>query len=97
MTKEQSRTIWVLIISSSLILAITMGARQSLGLFVEPLHSSSSFDIVTISLALAIGQLTWGFVQPFFGAIADKKALLEFWFLSYFDVSWAYSYTLCKK
>ena len=73
MTKEQSRTIWVLIISSSLILAITMGARQSLGLFVEPLHSSSSFDIVTISLALAIGQLTWGFVQPFFGAIADKK------------------------
>lgn len=36
MTKEQSRTIWVLIISSSLILAITMGARQSLGLFVEP-------------------------------------------------------------
>lgn len=73
MTKEQNRTIWALIISSSLILAITMGARQSLGLFVEPLHSSSNFDIVTISLALAIGQLTWGFVQPLFGAIADKK------------------------
>ncbi|RXI28378.1 MFS transporter [Aliarcobacter trophiarum] len=76
MTKEQNRVIWALIISSSLILAITMGARQSLGLFVEPLQNNSSFDIVTISLALAIGQLTWGFVQPFFGAIADKKGSL---------------------
>ncbi|AXK48110.1 MFS transporter [Aliarcobacter trophiarum LMG 25534] len=76
MTKEQNRVIWALIISSSLILAITMGARQSLGLFVEPLHNNSSFDIVTISLALAIGQLTWGFVQPFFGAIAYKKGSL---------------------
>ncbi|WP_198304255.1 MFS transporter [Arcobacter vandammei] len=73
MTKEQNRTIWVLILTSSLILAITMGVRQSLGLFVHPIHHDTALDIVSISLALAIGQLVWGVVQPFFGAVADKK------------------------
>ena len=73
MTKEQNRTIWILILSSSLILAITMGVRQSLGLFIAPINSSTSLDIVSISLALAIGQLIWGAVQPIFGAVADKK------------------------
>ena len=73
MTKEQNRTIWILILSSSLILAITMGVRQSLGLFIAPINSSTSLDIVSISLALAIGQFIWGLTQPIFGAIADKK------------------------
>ena len=73
MTKEQNRTIWILIISSSLILAITMGVRQSLGLFVAPINQDTNLDIVSISLALAIGQLIWGAVQPIFGAVADKK------------------------
>ena len=73
MTKEQNRTIWILILSSSLILAITMGVRQSLGLFVAPINQDTNLDIVSISLALAIGQLIWGAVQPIFGAVADKK------------------------
>ncbi|WP_174876277.1 MFS transporter [Aliarcobacter lanthieri] len=73
MTNSQNKTIWILIISSSLILAITMGVRQSLGLFIAPINSSTSLDIVSISLALAIGQLIWGVVQPVFGAVADKK------------------------
>ena len=78
MTNSQNRTIWILILSSSLILAITMGVRQSLGLFIAPINSSTSLDIVSISLALAIGQFIWGLTQPIFGAIADKKALLVF-------------------
>jgi hypothetical protein len=39
MTNSQNRTIWILILSSSLILAITMGVRQSLGLFIAPINS----------------------------------------------------------
>lgn len=73
MTNTQNRTIWILILSSSLILAITMGVRQSLGLFIAPINSSTSLDIISISLALAIGQFIWGLTQPIFGAIADKK------------------------
>lgn len=54
------------------ILAITMGARQSLGLFVSPLNTSTGLGIAAISLALAIGQFTWGAIQPIAGAAADR-------------------------
>jgi MFS family permease len=54
------------------VLMITMGARQSSGLFVLPLNMATGLRIVSISFALAVGQLLWGAVQPFFGAIADK-------------------------
>ncbi|MBP6109121.1 MAG: MFS transporter [Rhodocyclaceae bacterium] len=54
------------------ILAITMGARQSLGLFVGPLNTSTGLGITTISLALAIGQFSWGAIQPLAGAAADR-------------------------
>ena len=40
------------------ILAITMGTRQSLGLFVSPLNSATGLGIATISLAMAIGAIS---------------------------------------
>jgi MFS family permease len=54
------------------ILMVTMGARQSLGLFVGPMNESTGLGIVTISLALAVGQFTWGAMQPVAGAVADR-------------------------
>lgn len=59
-------------LSAAGILMITTGARQSLGLFVGPLDDSTGLGIVSISLALAVGQFVWGAVQPLFGAIADE-------------------------
>ncbi|MFN9210014.1 MAG: MFS transporter [Betaproteobacteria bacterium] len=63
---------WPLMIVAALTLAITMGARQSLGLVVSPINSSTGLGIVAISFALAIGQFVWGAVQPIFGAVADR-------------------------
>ncbi|MEB4592324.1 MFS transporter [Candidatus Thiothrix sp. Deng01] len=54
------------------ILMVTMGIRQSFGLFVNPLNTTTGIDIVTISLALAIGQFTWGLIQPIAGVAADR-------------------------
>ena len=54
------------------ILAITMGGRQSLGLFIAPLDASTGLGIASISLALAIGQFSWGAIQPIAGAVADR-------------------------
>ncbi|MBL8445952.1 MAG: MFS transporter [Zoogloeaceae bacterium] len=54
------------------ILAITMGARQSLGLFVSPINTGTGLGIEAISLALAVAQFTWGAIQPLAGAIADR-------------------------
>lgn len=54
------------------ILMVTMGARQSLGLFIGPLDATTGLGIATISLALAVGQFTWGAMQPVAGAVADR-------------------------
>jgi len=63
---------WILPLAAAAILLITTGGRQTIGLFVAPLDQSTGFGIVSISLAIAIGQFTWGFSQPFFGAVADR-------------------------
>jgi MFS family permease len=67
-----SRLPWTLIAAASAILLITMGARQTIGLFIAPLDSATGLGIVTISLAVAIGQFVWGLAQPVFGAFADR-------------------------
>ena len=59
-------------LAAATVLMVTMGARQSLGLFVAPLHTSTGLGIVTISFAMAINQFVWGAVQPFAGAVADR-------------------------
>ena len=64
---------WLLMITSAAILMITMGVRQSTGLFLSPIDTTTNLGIVSISFALAVGQLFWGLAQPIFGAIADKK------------------------
>jgi len=66
------RQYWMLVISAALILAVTMGIRNALGLFVSPLNTSTGLGIVTVSFALAVGQFVWGAAQPIFGALADR-------------------------
>ena len=63
---------WLLVLAATLTLMVTMGIRQSLGLFVQPIARGTALDIVQISFALAVAQLAWGVVQPLFGAWADK-------------------------
>src|SRR5882672_10856172 len=67
-----ARMPWPMIAAASAILLITMGARQTIGLFVAPLDSATGLGIVAISLAVAIGQFVWGLAQPVFGAFADR-------------------------
>ncbi|MBM4185287.1 MAG: MFS transporter [Gemmatimonadetes bacterium] len=54
------------------ILMITMGARQSMGLFVAPLDAATGLGVAGISFAMAIGQFVWGASQPVFGMVADR-------------------------
>ena len=71
-TDPTNRRVWVLSLSAAAILMITMGVRQTSGLFVSPINTATGLGIVSISFALAIGQFVWGVTQPIFGAIADK-------------------------
>ncbi|MGA2341629.1 MAG: MFS transporter [Steroidobacteraceae bacterium] len=59
-------------LAAATILSITMGIRQSLGLFVLPIVAATGVSLVSVSFALAIGQFVWGAVQPLAGAVADQ-------------------------
>jgi MFS family permease len=52
--------------------ALTMGARQSMGLFLNTLNTSTGLGLASISLAFGFGQLWWGLTQPFAGIVADR-------------------------
>ncbi|KAA3651402.1 MAG: MFS transporter [Proteobacteria bacterium] len=63
---------WGLILLAAGLLAITMGGRQTLGLFVSPINTSTGLGITTISFAMAVAQFVWGAIQPVAGAVADR-------------------------
>ena len=62
---------WVLLAAAG-IFALTMGARQSMGLFLGSVNSATGLGLASISLAFAFGQLWWGLTQPFAGIVADR-------------------------
>src|SRR5450432_780 len=70
--KTWSRHAVTVTLAAAAIMMVTMGARQSMGLFISPLNSSTGLGIATISLALAVGQFTWGAIQPIAGALSDR-------------------------
>jgi MFS family permease len=71
-TAMSPRAAWLLILSASAILMITMAARLTTGLFLSPINTSTGLGVASISLAMAVGQFMWGASQPVFGAVADK-------------------------
>ena len=64
--------LWLVLLASAGTFALTMGTRQTMGLFLGPLNTATGLGLGSISLAFAFGQLWWGLTQPFAGALADK-------------------------
>jgi MFS family permease len=71
-TPMSPRAAWLLILSASAILMLTMAARLTTGLFLSPINTATGLGVASISLAMAVGQFMWGASQPIFGAVADK-------------------------
>ncbi|HEX6722011.1 MAG TPA: MFS transporter [Burkholderiaceae bacterium] len=63
--------VWVLLAAAGTF-ALTMGARQSMGLFVNTLNTHTGVGLASVSLAFAFGQLWWGLTQPVAGLVADR-------------------------
>ncbi len=63
---------WLVLLAAAGTFAVTMGTRQTMGLFLSPLNTATGIGIGNISLAFAFGQLCWGLTQPFAGAMADR-------------------------
>ena len=64
--------LWLVLLAAGGTFALTMGVRQTMGLFLSALNTSTGLGVASISLAFAFGQLWWGLTQPFAGAAADR-------------------------
>src|SRR5262249_24678095 len=75
--RASRRQLYTLVFTAGAILMITMGVRQTSGLFLVPITQSTGVSVVAMSFALAVGQLLFGAAQPVFGAIADKYGAMK--------------------
>ncbi len=66
------RSMLVLLLLSALIISLSMGLRQSLGLFLRPVTLDLGISAAAFSFSLALQNIVWGLSQPFVGALADR-------------------------
>lgn len=66
------RPAFPILFGASLMLTLSMGIRQSLGIFMQPLTQDVGISISEFTLAIAIQNLAWGFTQPIAGAYAAR-------------------------
>jgi predicted MFS family arabinose efflux permease len=59
-------------VSAGIILGLSMGLRQSFGLFLAPMTQALHIGRGDFALTVAIQNLLWGVTTPFVGALADR-------------------------
>jgi predicted MFS family arabinose efflux permease len=69
---EWSRTLMLAIACAALLVTISMGIRQSFGLFMQPIGADFGLGREFFGFAIALQNLLFGIAQPFVGALADR-------------------------
>ncbi len=64
-----------ILVGASVMLSLAMGLRQSLGLFMPPLTRDLGITVSDFTLAIAVQNLAWGFLQPLAGAWAARLGM----------------------
>ena len=62
----------ITLLSACAIVAVSMGLRQTFGLFSDFFVKDLQCTVTQYGLAIGIQMLTWGMAAPIFGAMADK-------------------------
>ena len=57
---------------AAVMLTLSMGVRQSFGLIMQPLTRDIAITVADFTLAIALQNLAWGFLQPVAGALAVR-------------------------
>jgi len=68
----QSKLALITLLSACGIVAVSMGLRQTFGLFSDLFVKDLQCTITQFGLAIGIQMLMWGMFAPIFGAMADK-------------------------
>lgn len=67
-----TRTAIIAIACGALIVTLSMGVRQSFGMFLQPIGRDFGIGREYFGFAIAVQNLLFGLAQPFVGAIADR-------------------------
>jgi predicted MFS family arabinose efflux permease len=67
-----SRRAWIMILTGAIIVTLSMGVRQSFGLFLRPVGLDLGIDRQTFGFVIAAQNLLFGVIQPFVGVWADR-------------------------
>ncbi len=62
----------IVIVCAGLVLFISIGFRQTFGLFLPPVEADFGWGRESFGFAIAVQNLVWGISQPFVGALADR-------------------------
>jgi predicted MFS family arabinose efflux permease len=62
----------LVIVVAATVLSLSMGLRQSLGLFLGPLKLDLGVSASTFGFAMALQNIVWGVSQPFIGMLGDR-------------------------
>ena len=71
-THRSRLPLWLVVAAGGVITALSLGVRSTFGLLVGPISDGLGADLGSISLAIAIQNLMWGFSQPLAGALSDR-------------------------
>ncbi|MBI5122183.1 MAG: MFS transporter [Rhodospirillales bacterium] len=71
------RRLWIILICGALILTLTTGLRQALGLFLKPMTMDLGVGREVFGFGIALQNLLWGLGSPFAGAIADRFGVVK--------------------
>ena len=63
---------WIIVLSAAASVSLSLGARQTFGLFLLPLGVEHGISATVLGASVAIHNLIWGLGQPFAGALADR-------------------------
>ena len=66
------RPLWLIVLSAGLIVGITMGLRQVMGLYLPPLTRALGIGREPFSNAMALANLVWGLGAVIAGMLADR-------------------------
>lgn len=69
---RRQNTLFLMIIGGGVILFLSLGMRQSFGLFQLPMLESKGWGREIFSIAIALQNIVWGITQPVFGYLADR-------------------------
>ena len=70
--EPSTRPLWLVILSAGTIVAMAMGLRQVMGLYLAPMTSELGIGREPFSTSMAFANLIWGIGAVFAGAIADR-------------------------